>query len=442
MAPTKAVHVSSGRSAGATETTPLVGAEGCSFADAAVHTSAAAADSVAVAQSASPNGSSEPALASREQLGVTGFTPASATFPAASRGGQKAAATAAQTSVKPGMHACTISTGTRQGVASADGKVGEAVTVADSVPEAAAMSSEVKIDTKLNAKRNKPEADLVRRRLQASGPSASSLARRAAQSQRGPKGPQASPSTAALAAPNSLLAATSSPANVQQQRSESLPSSPLPQQTPALAAAASLQACPGSGQPVIGNPNGQALAVKGNPDRQSVPTKGKADGQALGSAAAPGKRVVFLARCARQSTLEEQVTPVIGKANEHASGLIAADAAAVVDQKQVAGSDVASPGALTVAVPSVQAADGEAVAQDMGMYNATSPTTLTKAVPKTQRRQLLQQDSSKRRKQACMVHLKAARLDTIKWLRSQHAVGILCNLVPDMLVIMEIAAWL
>ena len=418
MARTKAVHLKNDHSAAASHVAPLVDAKGRSFAAAAVHSFAAAADAADAAQSGSPNGSSNPALVSREQVGVTGFTPAAATFPAASSGAQKAATTAAQIPMNPGTHARTITTGTRQGVALAVGKVGEADTVADSVPEAAAMSSEAKPDANLNAKTNKPEADLVPRGLQATGPSASSLARRAAQSQRALKQPQSPPSTMVLASflqgSNSFPATTSVPANVQQQRPGSLPSSPLPQQTSALAAAASLQACPGSGQPVKGNPDGQALAGQGNPNRQPVPVpmKGDANGQVSASAAAPVQR-----------TLNEQLTPVKGKARESASGVVAADAATAADPTQVAGSDVASPRALTVAVPSGQAADAEAVAQDKRMNGAASPTTLTKAVPKTQRRQLLQQDSSKRRKQACLVHLKAARLDAIKWLRSRHAVG-------------------
>lgn len=62
--------------------------------------------------------------------------------------------------------------------------------------------------------------------------------------------------------------------------------------------------------------------------------------------------------------------------------------------------------------------------QHQGVDSApTSPRTLTSGVPREYRRQLLQQDSSKRRKQACMEYLKAARLDTIKFLRTLIVVG-------------------
>lgn len=62
--------------------------------------------------------------------------------------------------------------------------------------------------------------------------------------------------------------------------------------------------------------------------------------------------------------------------------------------------------------------------QHQGVDSApTSPRTLTSGVPREYRRQLLQQDSSKRRKQACMEYLKAARLETIKFLRTLIVVG-------------------
>ena len=392
MPPAKAMHLDNYHSAAVTRKAPLAGSE-------AVAQSSPAQLPTTVTTNAAAQGN---ALA-----GVRGFTPAATNSPKASSDAKQCTATAAQIPVNPGTSTGTNSVGTGKRVTLADGKVGGVETVADSAPTAA---------TQVKA----TEAAFVPRDLQATGPSASSLAWRAAQSQHALKRPQSAPSTTALPASNSFLAKLSSSANVQQQCSDSFPSSPLPQQTSSLAAAASLQARPWSGQPVKGNLAEHALAMKGKSDEQAVPTKGNADGQ--DPAAAPV-----------QSTLKEQLMPVNGKANDRASGLVAADAAAAAaDQRQPAGNDIASPGALTVALSSSQpAADAEALNQHKEMEcGATSPTTLTKAVPKSQRRHLLQQDSSKRRRQACMVHLKAARLDTIKWLRSQHAVRIFPVIQP------------
>ena len=401
MPPTKAALLEDGNSTAAPKKAPLVGAEGCLFAAAATRPFAAAAGSAATAaQSASPDDSSMLGLASTEQVGATGSTPAATSVPEASPNPKRPSTTVGQVCMEPGTHACTTSVGTKQAMSVADSKVVHTGTVTDRLPKAAAVNFEVKTDAGINAKTNMPKADFVPRDLKATGPSASSLARRAAHSQRTlGKRPHSAPTTRALAASNSLPATMSSSAGAQQQRSESPPSSPSPQQTSSLAAAASLQVCPGSGQP-----------VKGNPDRQPVPMKGNANGQASGSAAAPV-----------QHTLKEQLTSMKGKAN---SGLAVASAAAaavaaVADQRQVAGTAVATPGGLITAVSSDTPIAGvEAADQDLGMMcGATSPTSLTKAAPKTQRRQLLQQDSCKRRKQACMVHLKAARLDAIKRLR-------------------------
>lgn len=68
---------------------------------------------------------------------------------------------------------------------------------------------------------------------------------------------------------------------------------------------------------------------------------------------------------------------------------------------------------------------GVGAEQHKGLDSApTSPQTLRAGVLEAHRRQLLQQDSSKRRYKACMAHLKTARLDIIKWLRVQSVVGI------------------
>ena len=380
MSPVKPVHLENGQSAAVTGKAPPAGNEVVAWSS----------------QAQVPNTVAAGAAHWNKPAVVKGFRPAAATL-------------------------------TTQRMTVADGKVGQTVTTADSAPKAAAQNKA-------------REPAFVPRDLNAAGPSASSLAQRAAQSQHTLQRPHSALASPTLAASSSLAATLSSTANVQQQRSEPLPSSPLPQQTSSQATAASLQACPGSGQPVKGNPDEHGLAVKGKPNEQPVPMKGNANGQASGSAAAPV-----------QSTLKEQLTPAKGKANQLASGLVAADAAAAAaaaaaDQRQVAGNDVASPGTLTVAAPSGQpAADAEAAAQEQGMgCGATSPT-LTSAVPKSQRRHLLQQDSSKRRRQACMVHLKAARLDIIKWMRTQHAVGIflvILSMITQYAVIMETAVGL
>ena len=333
--------------------------------------------------------------------------------------------------------------------------MGESRAPADSVPEAAATTCEMRMGIRVNTITS--GADVEPRGLSPTGPSASRLARgknfepkdlsptrpsasrltqgadfkprdlshaersaiwlacRAAQSQRPPQSP---PTTTAPAASNSPPARNSLPINAQQQRSQSLPSSQQPQQS-SLGAAAS----PGSGLLVTGNLNGQALAAKGRIDGQSAPAKGNADGQASGSAAAPVG-----------SKAEKHSMPVRGNAGEQTSGQASA-AAATTDQTRALGSASVSPRALTVALSSaLPAEDAEAVGQDYNMNcGATSPTVLTWAVPKTQRRQLLQLDSRKRRQQTCMACLTAARHDTLRWLRTQRKVSMPAGCCPKLL---------
>ena len=402
--PTGAVHLGNEHSPAATSAAPSAGV--ASSAAAGLRPSQAGVpDQVSIAQSASPGGVGKPALGSVVHTGVTGSAPVAATLRETASDASRQATASAQPPSKPllpGTCEMTTGAGTQPLVMLAEGGVSQTTdqlnravesqtapaagshnaTAADAAPEAACQSP--------------------------TGPSATSLARRAAQYCRH-KRTQAATVTAAPAAANSLQNRTGSPASGQHQRSESLPSPPLPRQ-PLPTAVSSLQASPQAGQLAITKDLNPGSAVpKTSSTAQPTPAKGPASGLA----AVPEKG-------------GGQPTPENSKANKQASGLAAAD-----DQNKGLESAIASLRIPTTSMPNGLAA-ADAVDQHKGVDSApTSPRlTLTNTVPKAQRRQRLQQDSSKRRKQVCMDHLKDARLATINLLRAQNGVGVLLAVSP------------
>ena len=348
---------------------------------------------------------------SRSPLGQPA-APAAATYPETSPDAKASTPTvAARTLSKLWTNAWESNVGSKQLATVVSRTVGNSLASADSVPEAAVMSCD-KVGMVINT--NMPEAGGGSTDLSPTGPSASRLAQRAAESQRPTMHPQSAPTTTAPAAPDSLAVRNGLPVNAQQQGSQSLPSSPLPQQ-PSLGAAAS----PRSGLLAKGKLSGGVLAAKGCIAGQPAPVEGNADGQASGSAAAPvpGKGT-------------EHVVPARVNAGEQTSGrasaaaAAASAAAAATDQTRALGSANVSARVLTEAPSSaLPAEDAKAVGQDKSMdHGATSPTVLTQAVPNAQRRQLWQSDWI--RQQTCMAHLKAAKHDTLMWLRPPQKVRI------------------